>query len=132
MPRFAPLDVGLERRRPRHDRSARAYLRPHIAGIHALAVDVSDMRAVIRLEGEGGRDVLMKGCSLDLLSGEYGPGTVRRMRFAEIAALLHVIEEDVFDVYVFRSFADYAWDYLLTTAREPAKIRLFGKQAVAV
>ena len=103
-----------------------------LAGIHALAVDVSDMRAVIRLEGEGGREVLMKGCSLDLLAGEYGPGTVRRMRFAEIAALLHVIGDDVFDVYVFRSYADYAWDYLLATAREPAQIRLFGKQDVAV
>ncbi len=87
---------------------------------------------IIRLEGEGAREVLMKGCSLDLLSGEYGPGTVRRMHFAEIAALLHVVEDDVFDVYVFRSYADYAWDYLLATAREPAKIRLFGKQAVAV
>lgn len=103
-----------------------------LAGIHSLAVDVSDMRAVIRLEGEGGREVLMKGCSLGLLSGEYGPGTVRRMRFAEIAALLHVIEDDVFDVYVFRSYADYAWDYLLATAREPAQIRLFGKQAAPV
>jgi sarcosine oxidase, subunit gamma len=101
-------------------------------GIHALAVDVSDMRAVIRLEGEGAREVLMKGCSLDLLSGEYGPGTVRRMNFAEIAALLQVIEDDVFDVYVFRSYADYAWDYLLATAREAAKIKLFGKQIAAV
>ncbi len=103
-----------------------------LAGIHALAVDVSDMRAIIRLEGEGSREVLMKGCGLDLLSGEYGPGAARRMRFAEIAALLHVIEDDVFDVYVFRSYADHAWDYLLATAREPAKIRLFGKQDAAV
>jgi len=103
-----------------------------LEGIHSLAVDVSDMRAVIRLEGEGAREVLMKGCSLDLLSGEYTPGTVRRMRFAEIAALLHVIEDDVFDVYVFRSYADHAWDYLLATAREAAKIALFGKQAAPV
>jgi sarcosine oxidase subunit gamma len=109
-----------------------AALEKALQGIHSLAVDVSDMRAVIRLEGEGAREVLMKGCSLDLLSGEYGPGTVRRMRFAEIAALLHVVEDNVFDVYVFRSYADHAWDYLLATAREPAEIRLFGKQDVAV
>jgi sarcosine oxidase, subunit gamma len=109
-----------------------AALNKALAGIHALAVDVSDMRAVIRLEGEGAREVLMKGCSLDLLSGEYGPGTVRRMRFAEIAALLHVIEDGVFDVYIFRSYADYAWDYLLATAREPAQIRLFGRQNMVV
>jgi sarcosine oxidase, subunit gamma len=104
-------------------------LRKALGGIHSLAVDVSDMRAVIRVEGEGAREILMKGCSLDLLAGGYTQGTVRRMRFAEIAALLHVVEDDVFDIYVFRSYADYAWEFLLATAREPAKIRLFGKQA---
>lgn len=106
-----------------------AGLRSALAGIHSLAVDVSDMRAVIRLEGNGCREVLMKGTSLDLLSGDYEAGTVRRMRYAEIAALLHVVEEDVFDIYVFRSYARYAWDFLMATAREPAKVSLFGKQA---
>ena len=106
-----------------------AKLRGALGSIHSLAVDVSDMRAVIRMEGEGLREVLMKGCSLDLLSDDYAAGTCRRMRFAEIAALLHVVEEDVFDIYVFRSFAHYTWEFLLATAREPAKIRLFGAQA---
>lgn len=100
-----------------------------LKGIHALAVDVSDMRAVIRLEGGGIREILMKGTSLDLLSGDYTPGTCRRMRFAEIAALLHVVEDTVFDVYVFRSYAQYTWDFLCATARESAKVKLFGAQA---
>ena len=104
-------------------------LRGALAGIHSLAVDVSDMRAVIRMEGEGSREILMKGTSLDLLSDDYPAGTARRMRFAEIAALLHVVEEDIFDIYVFRSYAHYAWEFLMATAREEAKIRLFGKQA---
>jgi len=103
-----------------------------LAGFHSLAVDVSDMRAVIRVEGEGAREVLMKGCSLDLLNGECSPGTARRMRFAEIAALLHVIDDDAFDIYVFRSYAHYAWEFLLATAKEPAKVKLFGKQAEPV
>lgn len=105
-------------------------LRAALASIHALAVDVSDMRAVIRLEGEGVREVLLKGCSLDLLGGEYEPGTVRRMRFAEIAALLHVVEDGIFDIYVFRSYAHYAWEFLSVTARESARVKLFGAQAV--
>lgn len=105
-----------------------ASLRAALQGIHSLAADVSDMRAVIRMEGEGSREVLMKGTSLDLLSGEYTPGTCRRMRFAEIAALLHVVEENVFDIYVFRSYAHYAWDFLRVTARESAKVKLFGAQ----
>jgi sarcosine oxidase, subunit gamma len=107
-------------------------LRAALAGIHSLAIDVSDMRAVIRMEGDGAREILMKGTSLDLLSEDYVPGTARRMRFAEIAALLHVVEDDVFDIYVFRSYAHYAWEFLLATAREPAMIRLFGKQSAPV
>lgn len=108
-----------------------ATLRGALAGIHSLAVDVSDMRAIIRVEGEGAREVLMKGTSLDLLSGDYAAGTARRMRYAEIAALLHVVEDDVFDIYVFRSYAHYAWDFLLATAREPAMVKLFGKQSLS-
>ena len=103
-------------------------LRKALGDIHSLAVDVSDMRAVIRIEGEGAREILMKGCSLDLLNGEYIPGAARRARFAEIAALIHVVEDEAFDIYVFRSYAGYAWEFLLATAREPAKVKLFGKQ----
>jgi sarcosine oxidase, subunit gamma len=109
-----------------------AKLRQALAGIHSLAVDVSDMRAVIRLEGEGVREVLLKGSSLDLLSDGYPPGTVRRLFFAEIAALIQVIEPDVIDLYVFRSYADYAWDFLLTAGRASAGIRLFGKQSAPI
>ncbi len=105
-----------------------ARLRDALGSIHSLVVDVSDMRAVIRMEGEGCREIIMKGTSLDLLSAEYAPGLVRRMRFAEIAALLNVVEDDVFDIYVFRSYAHYAWDFLRAAAREPARVKLFGKQ----
>lgn len=107
-----------------------ANLRTALKGIHSLAVDVSDMRAVIRLEGEGLREILMKGTSLDLLDAEYKPGLCRRMRFAEIAALLHVVEDNVFDVYVFRSYAHYTWEFLCTTARDASKLKLFGAQGV--
>lgn len=107
-----------------------AALTKRLQGLHTLAVDVSDMRAVLRLEGDGIREVLLKGTSLDLLSDDYAPGTVRRLRFAEIAALLHVVEEDIIDLYVFRSYAEYAWDFLCAAARQGSEVRLFGKQAV--
>jgi sarcosine oxidase, subunit gamma len=107
-----------------------AALRSEIGSIHSLAVDVSAMRAIIRIEGENARQVLMKGTSLDLLSGDYEPGTVRRMRFAEIAALLHVVDANAFDIYIFRSYADYAWDFLCATAKAASAIQLFGKQSL--
>jgi sarcosine oxidase, subunit gamma len=96
-------------------------------GIHSLAVNVSDMRAIIRLEGEGIRETLMKGTSLDLTEG-YPSGSVRRMRFAEIAALLHVVEDNVIDVYVFRSYAEYTWEFLLKAARKGSEVRLYASK----
>lgn len=98
-----------------------------LAGIHSLAVNVSDMRAIIRLEGEGVREVVMKGTAIDLTHGDYPPGTVRRMRFAEIAALLHIVEDNVIDIYVFRSFAQYTWDFLRKAARKGSEVRVFPK-----
>jgi sarcosine oxidase, subunit gamma len=102
-----------------------AELRKALSTIHSLAVDVSDMRAIIRLEGEGVRETLMKGSTLDLISEDYAPGTVRRMRFAEIAALLHVVEQNMIDIYVFRSYADYAWEFLVKAARKGSEVKLF-------
>jgi sarcosine oxidase, subunit gamma len=100
-------------------------LRKAMGNIHSLAVDVSDMRAIIRIEGDGVRETLMKGSTLDLISEDYTPGTVRRMRFAEIAALLHVVEQNMIDIYVFRSYADYAWEFLVKAARKGSEVKLF-------
>ena len=96
-----------------------------LGNVHSLAVNVSDMRSVIRLEGAGVRETLMKGSSLDLTDESYAPGVVRRLRFAEIAALLHVVEDQVMDLYVFRSYAEYAWDFLLKAARKGAEVKPF-------
>ena len=96
-----------------------------LGAIHSLAVDVSDMRTIIRLEGEGVRETLMKGSTLDLISDDYKPGTVRRMLFAEVGALLHVVEANTIDLYVFRSYADYAWEFLVKAARKGSEVKLF-------
>ena len=94
---------------------------------HALAVDVSDMRSIIRIEGERSREVMMKGCSLDFTDVDFTAGYVRRVRFAEIAALFNIVEEHVIDIYVFRSYANYAWDFLLKAARKGSEVGLFKK-----
>jgi sarcosine oxidase subunit gamma len=103
-----------------------AELQAALTGVHSLAVDVSDMRAIVRLEGAGCREVVMKGTSTDLLDGTFTPGAVKRMRFAEIAALLHVVEETVLDIYVFRSYAHYAWAFLEKAARKGSEVRMFA------
>ena len=98
--------------------------------LFAFACDVSDARAVIRVAGDGVREVLMKGTSVDLTSPEISTGTVRRMLFAEVAAACHVVDGDAgtFDLYVFRSNADHVWEWLLATARAASKVQLYGTQ----
>lgn len=100
------------------------------AGQFAAITDMSDARAVIRLEGAGARETVMKGAAADLTRSDVG--TVRRMMFADIAAMAHVISDDpdAIDIYVFRSYAEYAWDWLEAASRPAASIRLFGAQPV--
>lgn len=108
-------------------------LHEKLRGMHCLIADLSDARAVLRLEGENVRAVLNKGTSVDFTSGEYAAGSVRRVLYAQVAGLVHVVSEtpDVIDLYVFRSYADYVWRYLLATGKEGARIRLFGDQTAA-
>jgi sarcosine oxidase subunit gamma len=103
-----------------------AALAAELNSVHALAVDVSDMRTIVRVTGAGAAETLMKGTSVDLTLEDGAPGTVRRMRFAEIAALTHALPGgEGFDLYVFRSYAPYALQYLEAAARPAAALRLF-------
>lgn len=101
-----------------------------LSKVHALAVDVSDARSIIRLEGDNARQVLAKGTSADLFGDECGKGYVRRLRFAELAALAHIVQSgpDVIDLYVFRSYADYVWHWLEATSHPASAVRLFAVQ----
>ena len=106
-------------------------LQQTLADIPSLVVDMSDARIILRLEGDGVREVLMKGAPVDLTAPACTKGSVRRMRFGEVAAMVHMAGEspDVIDLYVFRSYAVFAWEWLVATADGAAKIRLFQPQA---
>jgi heterotetrameric sarcosine oxidase gamma subunit len=54
-----------------------ASLTAEFGSIHSLVVNVSDICAIMRLGGDGVREVLLKGSSLDLLSANYVPGPAR-------------------------------------------------------
>lgn len=101
-----------------------AKLNKGLEDIHSLAVDMSDARTIIRLEGERVRETLMKGSSIDFTQPGYEAGTVRRMLFGEIAAMVHVVSDapDVFDLMVFRSYAHHAWDWIEATAMKGSEV----------
>ena len=102
-------------------------LRKKLGAVHSLAVDVSDARAIIRLQGDTAREVMMKGSSIDFTLPDYTAGLVRRLIFAEIAALAHIVSDTpcTIDIYVFRSYADYTWKWIEATAKPASIIGLF-------
>lgn len=96
-----------------------AALRKALMRQHTALTDVSDSRVVIGVGGSQARDVLMKGCSLDLHSRAFVAGQCAQTRLARAHMLLHQLDESpAYDVYVHRSFADYAWRWLENAAGE--------------
>ena len=65
------------------------------------------------------RDLLAKGCSLDLHPRVFGRGGCAQSHLAKAQVVLHqVSDEPAFDLYVLRSFADYLWAWLEDAAGE--------------
>jgi sarcosine oxidase subunit gamma len=88
-----------------------------LKGQHHLAVDVSDARALIGVEGPGCREVLAKLAPVDLHPGAFTPGMFRRTRLAQAAAAFWMSDDTTFEVICFRSVAPYVFDLLATSAK---------------
>jgi sarcosine oxidase subunit gamma len=100
-----------------------ASLREALAGVHAAITDVSDGRVAFRVAGPSARDVLAKGCPLDLHPRAFPPGRCAQTLLAKASVLIHLTDDGPergpgFDVYVARSFADYLWTWLEDAGRE--------------
>ena len=81
-------------------------------GVPASVVDVSGNRARLRLAGPGAREVLAKGCPLDLHPRAMKPGDCAQTVLARTAVILHQVDDrPCYDLYPRRSFAPYlaAW-----------------------
>jgi sarcosine oxidase, subunit gamma len=94
-------------------------LREALKGLHATVTDVSEARAVIGLSGPHARDVLAKGCPLDLHPREFGLGRCAQSILAQAAVILHQKDAaPTYDIYVARSYAGYLWAWLEDAAAE--------------
>ena len=100
-----------------HDAAAPtlARLGEALQGEHHLAVDVSDARAMFRIEGARAAEVLMKLSPVDLARLE--PGELRRSRAAQVACAFWR-DGDGYTLVCFRSVAAYVFD-LLSHAAQP-------------
>lgn len=93
-----------------------ATLEAALAGRHHLALDVSDMRAMVAIEGVGLREVLAKLVPVDMSPGVFVPGKVRRTRLGQVAAAFWLEAEDSARLVTFRSVGEYALALLRAAA----------------
>jgi sarcosine oxidase, subunit gamma len=94
----------------------RTVLVPH----GGAAVDVSAQRIGLRLTGERVRDVLARGCALDLHPRVFGRGACAQTTLGLAGVVLLALSDDGSDhaVLVRSSFAGYLADWLLDAALE--------------
>ncbi len=93
---------------------------------HALAVNVSDARAMFRVSGgTAAREVLAKLCPVDMSPGAFKPGMFRRTRMAQVAAAFWM--DDSEDIYIicFRSVAQYVFDLLKIAAQPGSQVGVY-------
>ncbi len=94
-------------------------LREALVGMHHLALDVSDLRLCLRVDGLSAREVLAKLSPADLHPDAFGPGSFRRTRLGQLAAGIW-LEGQGARVICFRSVADYAALLLRQSAADGA------------
>ncbi len=95
-----------------------AALRP--AG--GVAVDVSAQRTVLRIGGPRVREVLAKGCSLDLHPRLFLPGSSAQTTLGQAGIVLLALDGGEFAVVVRASFAGYLATWLLDASLEYAAV----------
>src|SRR5262249_24652267 len=88
-------------------------------GEAAAVVDLGHARTALHFEGEGVRDVLARGTSIDLRPAHFAPGACALTALGKVGALLHAVATDTIDVYVPRSYAQALVEWLGHGAHGP-------------
>ncbi len=88
--------------------------------------DETHALAVLRLEGEAAPWLLRKHCGLDLPGQGSDDGQCTRARLAHISMLMHYHINQlagVYDLFVQRSLARFAWELLVSTAQHALELQ---------
>lgn len=92
-------------------------LRAALAGIASVS-DQSHGRVVIRLSGPKARNVLAKGTPVDLHPQAFPVGKSALTQMAHVGVHLTRVDEDAYDLSVFRGFAESFWEWITEQAEE--------------
>jgi len=100
-------------------------LRKELTG-HLSIVNVSAGYTLLKLSGVAANAVLKKSTGYDVHPSNLPPGKVVNTTFAKTQATLRCLAPSEYEIIVRRSYADYAWLWLQSTATE------YGLQVEAV
>ncbi|MEE9249085.1 MAG: sarcosine oxidase subunit gamma family protein [Dehalococcoidia bacterium] len=104
---------------PDRQREVVPTLKAALGDTFAAVNDLSGGQTAIRIQGTHARDVLNKGCPLDLHPRVFGQGQCAQSHIAKTMALIRQIDDTpTYDVIVRRSFADYLARWLEEAAQE--------------
>lgn len=81
-------------------------------------VDQSHARTVLEIEGPHVRDLLAKGCAIDLHPRSFSAGTCAATALAHMAVVLHARADDRIEIHVARSYAHSLLAWLEDAALE--------------
>jgi sarcosine oxidase subunit gamma len=99
-------------------RALLARLNEAVSGLAAI-VDQSDAKAILRLAGPRARDVLAKGCALDLDERAFKPQDAATTQIALIPGQLWQLDEaPTYELAVPLSYARSFWSWLTASAAE--------------
>ena len=94
-------------------------LREALSGVHSSVVDVSDYYTVLRVTGDRARDVMAKGCPLDLHPSKFQTGSCAGSLYNKATIrLIQMDDTPTYDVMVRWSYAEYLWKHLVKAAEE--------------
>lgn len=89
-----------------------------LSDMDSSVVDTSDGHTLLRLSGPKSRDVLMKGCPLDIHPRVFKKDAMALTRIVHADILLHHVGQDIYEINVRTSFAEYLLRWLYDAALE--------------
>jgi sarcosine oxidase subunit gamma len=109
-------DEWLVRSQQQQAAMAESKLVQALAGQFASAVDIGSGYTLLEVSGEKVRDVLARGCPLDLHPRVFTPGQCAQSHYFKASIVLIPVSEDAFELVVRRSFSDYFCRIMLDAA----------------
>jgi sarcosine oxidase subunit gamma len=87
-------------------------LHQKLTAFNAAVVEVGDAFVAVKIAGPKSRDVLAKGCTIDLHPRAFKTGSIVQTNLAKAQIALYQLDEITYQIFARRSFAEYLWTWL--------------------